>query len=831
MNVDYGQTLWIDQYQKIGYFGEEYVPIKSNLANNLSKLLIDEKDSHTLRTGESFELGEGYVIIPQQIDVNGDKVWLELIKDGEFVADKVISVKNASDTTAKTWTYDADLGGETDVVQIKVYIDEVFQGQVDSLTVVKGIWQISDSILELDTNTTVGRMKVQEIDSKIKMTNNESMTLSRGSTVDIANNMSIVVADSPNAIRFYFSNEYIAPDKYEVRGELYNLSSSISEIIDYNNFAGFYYDLDNNIGTESLKINSISGRSIDANSLIYTTVPKVAEFEHASWGSYDIIGFMGLEYLVGYSSSSTTFVDSTINMMSNGQLSNVLVNDDKTYSIYSGAGLILKEGYVLNIVEVDKNGDKIFVRLTKDELELDSSIISSNSDYVYKKDIGSSNNVPLIAVHFNNIFQGSEIDAVSIDGIFQISDQYMTISTGDLYSLMEVNTISANKIEMKNNNSIYLTQDSTISIMDKFKFKVADDSNNVRYYPFTEVIIQPLAINSFSPNDSSHVSTTGNSQEFEITTNKICNITWMINNVVIQTNVSTASASYVNNNALAGSYNVTAVAENSIGISQKSWDWTVTNPTITPPSTSSGGGGGGGTSGEEYENIEVKDVVREQIIIDTDITYEFKEESNPIDTIVFTSLKNSGEISATIEVLKGRSALVKSDPPGHVYQNMNIWVGKSGFATSNNIKDVKVGFKVEKSWIAENGIVAATIRLCRNHDDVWNPLPTKQSGEDDKYIYFEAKTPGFSPFSITGSTEEEIAAQSSAGGSELSGVPDGIDAQSQSEGVDVGDDGGEGQDDDGISMVWGVVGALLVLLVGGLYQMYKAKIDDGEEML
>ena len=32
----------------------------------------------------------------------------------------------------------------------------------------------------------------------------------------------------------------------------------------------------------------------------------------------------------------------------------------------------------------------------------------------------------------------------------------------------------------------------------------------------------------------------------------------------------------------------------------------------------------------------------------------------------------------------------------------------------------------------------------------WNPLPTRQSGEDSKYLYFTAETPGFSPFAITG---------------------------------------------------------------------------------
>ncbi|NOR49299.1 MAG: PGF-pre-PGF domain-containing protein [Methanosarcinaceae archaeon] len=236
----------------------------------------------------------------------------------------------------------------------------------------------------------------------------------------------------------------------------------------------------------------------------------------------------------------------------------------------------------------------------------------------------------------------------------------------------------------------------------------------------------------------------------------------------------------------------------------------------TPPSSGGGGSGGSGSSGEKYENIEIKDVVREYTTINEETSYEFKEESNPIETIKFTSLKNAGEISSMIEVLKGRSTLVKNDPSGKVYQNINIWVGKSGFATSNNIADVKVGFKVEKSWIEANDIVVSTIRLCRYYGDVWIPLPTKKSGEDGKYIYFESETPGFSPFSITGSMEG-VAAQSSAASlmsspntdSMSSTVPEQIDTQASNEGV---------------SMVWFVVGALMIILVGGsAYWMHKAK--------
>ncbi|NOR49300.1 MAG: hypothetical protein GQ533_14865, partial [Methanosarcinaceae archaeon] len=429
-------------------------------------------------------------ITPQQIDVDGDKVWLELTKNGEYVAYKNISVKNATAHSAKTWIYDQDIGGETDVVTLKIYVDEVFQGRADSFIVIKGIWQISDSILELDTNTTTGLMKIQEIDSKIKMVNKESVILHRGSTVDLANNVSIVVADS-NDVRFHLSKGFTTPGIYEIRGEAYNLSSGIYGIIDYNNFAGFYYDLDANIGTESLEISSISDRIISANSLIYTTVSKVAEFEYTPFGAYDVIGFMGDEYLAGYP-AGTFGISTPISMISDGKLSKVLINGDKKHIIYSGAELILEEGYVLNIVEFDTNLEKIFVTLTKDDSELDRSDISSYTNYVYKKDLGSSDDVPIIAVHFGNIFQGTETNAVFVDGIFQISEWYMPINNGDHYSEMHVVNVDSTKIEMKNDDSILLRNDSTILIMNKIYFKVADDSNNLRFYPFTEVMIESI---------------------------------------------------------------------------------------------------------------------------------------------------------------------------------------------------------------------------------------------------------------------------------------------------------------------------------------------------
>ncbi|MCD4702826.1 MAG: S-layer protein, partial [Methanosarcinaceae archaeon] len=125
-------------YSKLGLFATEYFAVDGE-ADTLSKIIMDVDDSYTMRTGESLELGEGYSLTPQQIDVDGNKVWLELTKDGDFVDDKIISTSGNASQANKTWFYEQDVGDTEDVVTLMVHIDEVFQGQVDSLCVVEGI--------------------------------------------------------------------------------------------------------------------------------------------------------------------------------------------------------------------------------------------------------------------------------------------------------------------------------------------------------------------------------------------------------------------------------------------------------------------------------------------------------------------------------------------------------------------------------------------------------------------------------------------------------------------------------------------------------------------
>ncbi|MFH2020660.1 MAG: PGF-pre-PGF domain-containing protein, partial [archaeon] len=81
---------------------------------------------------------------------------------------------------------------------------------------------------------------------------------------------------------------------------------------------------------------------------------------------------------------------------------------------------------------------------------------------------------------------------------------------------------------------------------------------------------------------------------------------------------------------------------------------------------------------------------------------------------------------------------------GRVYKYLKI---DKGTITDSSLIGAKIKFKVEKSWLSENGILAQNIVLKRLTAN-WYDLPTKKSSEDGNYIYYEADTPGFSFFII-----------------------------------------------------------------------------------
>jgi len=189
LNTTYGQ------YKIIGFMAEKYI-CYDNKTDQLVKLLIEWKssDKAVLSMKNSMELPEGYVLKAPEIDLQGDKVWLKLYKDGECIDNSLIE-------GGDTYVYE----DENDVLQFSCKIDTVFRGTESNMVVVKYIFMRSDDILDIDGGDNFGVMEVKSTSSTgIILKNDEIVTFDRDSEIEIMSGLYFKVADSTQ-LRYYLA--------------------------------------------------------------------------------------------------------------------------------------------------------------------------------------------------------------------------------------------------------------------------------------------------------------------------------------------------------------------------------------------------------------------------------------------------------------------------------------------------------------------------------------------------------------------------------------------------------------------------------------------------
>ncbi len=481
-------------YQVIGFMAEKYFAGYSkenssvigkdvSLISNgiLSKILTDSDDKKSTYAGDSLVLEDGYSLNIVEVDVKGSSVWVQLEKDGNVVDDGFIF-------SGEDYVYKTELGGAEDVPVIIAHFGTVFSGHETSVASIEGIFQISDNYVELHNGDTFGKMKVKSMSSsEIRMENEDDIGLDKGKTIDLMGKIKLQVADNNN-LRFAPVLDTSEPGTYELRGTVYDENKDGDSIPTWTpfNFEGFYYNIDEGIGTEELKVEELNGRNIPTNKLVYQSTPQNVQFEYGKWGNFTVVGFMADKYFAGYQEGGVNGEVDRASLLSNNILSKVLTDTDDKESMYSGSDLALEQGYSLQVKEVDINGNNVWVQLEKDGKVLDEAFVSSNQDYVYKTDIGKAENIPLIIVHFGTVFLGGETSAVFTQGIFQISDEYTEINNGDTFGKMKVSSVSESGIKMKNDDDIGLDKGDTVNIMGDVSFKTADD-NVLRFYPAVEI--------------------------------------------------------------------------------------------------------------------------------------------------------------------------------------------------------------------------------------------------------------------------------------------------------------------------------------------------------
>ena len=469
----------------------------------LLKILMDNDDERTVTSGTPLAMEEGYELSIAAIDIDGNKVYLELSKDGAVVDSKVISPsKDGATMKDKTYYYKKDIGDSKDVVIVAAHFKNAFRGAEQNLATIDGLWQLSDNPRDVSENTEYDKMTIQTVTADSIMMNNENndITLSKNKDITLMPGVSIRTADA-DELRYYLYKEITEPGTYEIRGNV--ATDTFTWTAD--NFAGFYYDIDDNIKTEELVATISEGNKLlEPDGVVYTTKVMADDFEYEPWGSYNVIGFMAEKYFAGYIDTPDTTDDVLFeesddeNILSDEQLLQILVDNDDERTVTSGTPLALEEGYELSIAAIDIDGNKVYLELSKDGAVVDSKVISPSKDgatmkdktYYYKKDIGDSKDVVIVAAHFKNAFRGADQNLATVDGLWQLSDAPKDVSENTEYDKMTIQTVTADSITMDiEDNDITLSKNKDISLMPGVSIKTAD-ADELRYYIYKEATIE-----------------------------------------------------------------------------------------------------------------------------------------------------------------------------------------------------------------------------------------------------------------------------------------------------------------------------------------------------
>ena len=284
----------------------------------------------------------------------------------------------------------------------------------------------------------------------------------------------------------------------EVRGDVVNLAGAQAADLVWNacNFAAFWYDLDDDLMTETLTIAATDGfgnptlnfyycdRTIDNDCLVYSTSPVYREYElyenenltvessHPGGDTgYWVEGWMGEMYVA---------IDNNAD-----KLTKLLVEfedyDKKTQE--TGVEWDLRGGFALTANQVIGD-DTVEFTLSKNGLELDNKNVSVGEVYTYTTYLDGEYDVPVFSCYVDAVFNDTDIDIVQMMYVFLIDDAVMEIDCGDEYGVMEVMTASSSQVILKNNETtLYVDEGTTHPIMGDMCFKTADDENAIRFYP------------------------------------------------------------------------------------------------------------------------------------------------------------------------------------------------------------------------------------------------------------------------------------------------------------------------------------------------------------
>jgi PGF-pre-PGF domain-containing protein len=176
--------------------------------------------------------------------------------------------------------------------------------------------------------------------------------------------------------------------------------------------------------------------------------------------------------------------------------------------------------------------------------------------------------------------------------------------------------------------------------------------------------------------------------------------------------------------------------------------------TITLPIVSIDGGGGSSGGGSSItENYTIPPIEKSFTISLGKVT-AYEKIASVIDVagieLTRTTIETNENVSSASIMIKTVSKILNVNllvglDQNNIYQGFQIQ--KTGL-TDENLGEVLLEFKVEKSWLKGRDVSSITLQRKADGSTEWEKLNTTLISEDDTYYYFKSVSSGFSVFVI-----------------------------------------------------------------------------------
>ncbi|AKB48520.1 hypothetical protein MSKOL_2743 [Methanosarcina sp. Kolksee] len=544
-------------YYKLAWFGKPYITVGGD-STRLTNLVMDQKsgDKKTLKAGDSWDLGSNYSLVVNQVDVDGEKVWFELDKNGEEIESGIVNTSgNVAD---KTFTATADFGDKKDQLYFTTYVDSVFTSATDSFAVFKYTWLIDkDKVMLIENGDEYQGFEVKEAsENEIVLTNSNSITLNldKDKKNYFTDSWYFQTSDegkgstSPEGYVIYPAKELNSSGNYTLRGLPFDTNETSSDGFIWNaaTFSGFNYPVNKHKnfvasenwwgehlqyiekdGQDELGKDHPGNHVIGEGELVYTTHPFSSKYgvvseldldanttpEELGGMSYYKLPWFGKPY-IAVGGDSTQLANLAMDQKS----------DDKK-TLKAGDSWDLGSNYSLVVNQVDVDGEKVWFELDKNGEEIESGIVNTSGNVADKTftataDFGDKKDQLYFITYVDKIFTSATDSFAVFKYTWLIDkDKVMLIENGDEYQGFEVKEASENEIVLTNSNSITLTldKDKKKYFTDSWYFQTSDEGKGSTslegyvIYPATDVTVEDNA--SSGVNNSENTSNESLSNE------------------------------------------------------------------------------------------------------------------------------------------------------------------------------------------------------------------------------------------------------------------------------------------------------------------------------